>query len=126
MLTQKQFIRIPVPELVNEEIAINFAVPFKIAHSSKEYLLLSLDSKTGWPEAKFMRAPTAKKVLEFLERYIADNGIPRRIRTEPGTVFASEKFKQFSQKFFIQHINCAIQDHRGNGQVERLIRTVRE
>ena len=25
-----------------------------------------------------MRAPTTNKVIEFLERYIADNGIPRK------------------------------------------------
>ena len=89
-----------MPELVIGENAIDFAGPFKISRCSNEYLIVSVDSEAGWPDAKYMRAPTANKVIEFLERYIADNGIPRRIRTESGTVFASKKFKQFCQKIF--------------------------
>ena len=126
MLNQKQFGKLRTPKEVNEEIAIDFAGPFKIAKSSKKYLIVSIDGKTGWPDAKFMRAPTTNKVIEFLERYIADNGIPRKIRTDPGTVFTKNKFKQFCQKYFIQHIKCPIYDHRGNGKVERLIRTINE
>ena len=126
MLNQKQFGKLPTPKEVNEEIAIDFAGPFKIAKSSKQYLIVSIDSITGCPDAKFMRAPTTNKVIEFLERYFADNGIPRKIRTNPGTAFTSNKFKQFCQKYFIQHIKCPIYDHRGNGKVERLIRTINE
>ena len=35
-------------------------------------------------------------------------------------------FKQFFQEHFIQHIECSIYDHRGNGEVERLIRNINE
>ena len=73
-----------------------------------------------------MRAPTTYKVIEFLERYIADNGIPRKGRTEPGTAFTSNRFKQFRQKYSIQHIKCPVHDHRGNGKVERPIGTINE
>ena len=79
-LTQKQFGKLPVPKEINEEVAIDFAGPIKIARSSKKYLIVSIDSKTGWPDAKLMRAPTTNEVIEFLERYIANNGIPRKIR----------------------------------------------
>ena len=110
MLNQKQFGKLPIPKEVNEEIAIDFAGPFKIAKSSKKYLIVSIDSITGWPDAKFMRVPTTNKVIEFLERYIADNGISRKIRTDPGTAFTSKKFNQFCLKYFIQHIKCPIYD----------------
>ena len=82
-----------------------------------------MDSKTGWPDANFLRAPTTNKVLEFLDWHIADNGIPRKIGTDPGMVFVR---KQIANINFIQHINCPIQDHRGTGYVERPIRTVNE
>ena len=36
MLTQKQFGKIPVPKEMNEEVAIDFAGPFKIARSFKK------------------------------------------------------------------------------------------
>ena len=56
MLNQKQFGKLPVPKEINEEIAIDFAGLFKLARSSKKYLIVSIDSKTDWLDAKFMRA----------------------------------------------------------------------
>ena len=47
LLKQQNFGKIPIPEEVNDEIAIDFAGPFKIARSSKKYLIVSIDSKTG-------------------------------------------------------------------------------
>ena len=91
ILKQQNFGKIPTPEEANDEIPIDLAGPFKIARSSKRYLIVSVDSKTGWQEAKFLRAPTTRKVIEFLQRYIADNGIPKQIRTDPGTAFTSNK-----------------------------------
>ena len=65
LLKQKQFGKIPNPENITDEIAIDFAGPFKIARSSKKYLIVSVDSKSGWPDAKFFRSPTVKKELAF-------------------------------------------------------------
>ena len=90
----------------------------------KRYLIVSVDSKTGWQDAKFLRAPTTRKVIEFLQRYIADNGIPKQIRTDPGTAFTSHKLEEFCEKFFIKHVKCPVNDHKGNGKVERLRRTI--
>ena len=47
ILKQQEFGKIPIPEETNDEIAIDFAGPFKIARSSKRYLIVSVDSKTG-------------------------------------------------------------------------------
>ena len=126
VLSQKQFGKIPTPITINEEIALDFVGPFKTAHSTKKYLIVSVDSKSGWPDAKFLRDPTTAKVKEFLTKYIADIGIPRQIRTDPETVFKSAKFQDFCRKYFIKHVICPVRDHRGNGKVERLIRTVNE
>ena len=75
------------------------------------YLIVSIDSKTAWQDAKFSRAPTTRKVIEFLQRYIADNGIPKQIRTDPGTTFSSKTFRQFCDKYFIKHITYPVNDH---------------
>ena len=48
------------------------------------------------------------------------------MRTDPGTVFVSEAFTMFCRQFGIEHITCPIRDHRGNGKIERLIRTINE
>ena len=126
MLRQKQVGKIPEASEQNEEIALDFAGPFQNAKKGKKYLLVSIDHYSRWPEAKFLHRPTTKKVLEFLKHYIAQYGVPRKIRTDPGTVFVSEAFAQFCKKFGIQHVKCPIRDHRGNGKIERLMRTINE
>ena len=88
--------------------------------------MVSIDHFSGWPDAKFLDRPTTKKVIEFSKQYIAQYGVPQKIRTDPGTVFVSEAFVQFCKQFGIEHKTCPVRDHRGNGKIERLIRTINE
>ena len=124
--SQKEFGKLPEAKSPNDEILLDFAGPFQNINKQKKYLLVSLDNNSGWPAAMFLPIPSADKVVESLLEYIATNGIPKRIRTEPGTVFKGEKFQQFCKERFIQHIICPIRDHWGNGKVERMIRTLNE
>ena len=101
LLTQKQFGKLPKASEINQEIAIDFAGPFKNAPAAKQYLLVSVDHLSGWPEAKFLRKPTTEKVIEFLKKYIARHGIPKNIRTDPATIFCSKRFKTFCANRFI-------------------------
>ena len=124
--SQNEFEKLPETHKPNEGIALDFAGPFQNANQKKKYLLVSVDNHSGWPNALFLPNPTTEKVIEFVLEYIAENGISKRIRTDPGTVFKSEKFKQFCSDNFIDHVICPVRDHRGNGKVERMIRTINE
>ena len=53
-------------------------------------LLVSVDNNSGGPEALFSPHPTADEVFEVMAEYLAMHGMPRRVRTDPGTVFKSE------------------------------------
>ena len=123
---QSEYGKLPAAKTHNDEIAIDFAGPFKLAPKAKKYLLVSIDHKTNWPNAAFVKKPTAETVVNFLNAHIAQFGIPKRIRTDPATIFRGETFKQFCSDHFIKHIECPIRDHRGNGKIERLIRTLNE
>ena len=123
ILKQKQFGKLPTSNKTNEEIAIDFASPFKVANSSKMYLIVSRDCKTGLPDAKLLRTPTTNKVIEFLTNYIANNNsIPRQIRTDPGTAFTSKKFEEIFYKTY----NLPHNRPQGKWKFERLIRTITE
>ena len=111
---------------MNEEIALDFAGPFQNAKQGKKYLLVSKDHFSGWPDAKFLHSPTTKKVLEFLKSHISRYGVPKTIRTNPGTVFVSEEFVKFCKQFGIKHITCPFRDDRSNGKIERQICTINE
>ena len=112
--SQSEFGKLPETNEPNEEISVDFAGPFQNAIKQKKYLLVSVDNHSGWPNALFLPSPPTDKVIEFLTEYIATNGIPKRIRTDPCTAFKSEKFKQFCEKYFIKHMTCPIRDHKGD------------
>ena len=126
LLRQRQFGTISKSSAPNDEIALDFAGPFSVGTRGKRYLLVSIDNFSGWPDVKLLREPKTSHVLDFLRNYIALHGIPASIRTDPGTVFQSRRFKAFCANRFIRHITCPVSDHRGNGKVERLIRTINE
>ena len=85
-----------------------------------------IDHFSGWPDAKFLQIPTTKKVIDFLRQFCAQYGVPIKIRTDPGTLYVSEVFTQFCRQSGIEDITSPIRDYRGNGKIERLIRTVNE
>ena len=126
MLKQKQIGKLTEAKEQNEEVALDFAGPFQNAKKGKTYLLVSVDLFLGWPDAHFLHSPTTRKVIEFLKQYIAQYGISKKIRTDPVTVFVSEAFIQFCEKFGTNHIICPIRDHKGNGKIEQLIRTIND
>ena len=97
----KKFGKIPEAVESNEKISLDFAGPFQNGISKKKYLLVSMDDHSVWPDAMFLPNPSTDKVIQFLNEYISKNGIPKRIRTDPGTAFKSEKFKQFCKEKFI-------------------------
>ena len=45
-------------------------------------------------------------------------------RKDSGTVFTGETLKRFRAERFIQHVICPICVHRGNGILERMMKTV--
>ena len=61
-----------------------------------------------------------------MKDYIAQYGKSRKIRTDPGTVFVSEAFAQFCNQFGIKHVKFPVRDHRGNGKIEIILRTINE
>ena len=106
--SQNEIGKIPGTKEPNEEISSEFARPFQNALKQMKYLLVSVNNHSGWRSALFLPNLTTDRVIEFSAEYICTNGIPKRIRTDPGTAFKSEKFKQFCKRYFIEHIICPV------------------
>ena len=64
-------------------------------------------------------------MLKFLTKYCSDYGTPRSIRTDNGSCFKSNEFKEFCDRENIKRIRCTPSLHTGTGQVERTIRTIK-
>ena len=96
--TQKEFGKLPEVKKPNEEISVDFPGPFQNANLNKKYLLVSVDNYSGWPDALFLPNPTTDKEVEFLTEYVARNGTPKIIRTDPGSLFLSENIQNVLQR----------------------------
>ena len=75
LITQSNFGKLTSAEAIIDELAVDFAGPLKIAPKNKQYLLVAIDYKTGWPSGTFVIRPTAETLEAFLNEYIAQNSI---------------------------------------------------
>ena len=109
----------------NREIQLDFAGPNKSKTRGDTYILVAIDRFSKWPTAHICKSTDARTVLKFLTRYFTGNGTPRVIRTDNGSCFKSNEFKQFCDGQNIKRIMCTPNLHTGTGLVERLIRTIK-
>ena len=63
--------------------------------------------------------------MKFSTKLLSDNGTPRTIRTDNGSCFKSNEFKEFCAGENIKRIRCTPNLHCGTGLVERTIRTIK-
>ncbi len=110
---------------VLDELELDFLGPIYANPPSSQYVLVAVDRFSRFPFAMCCSSPSAETVLKFLSEFTLLFGLPRRIRSDQGSAFTSDLISQWSQINNVGHIFSPIGDHRGSGQVERLIRTLR-
>ena len=76
-------------------------------------------------QGKFVKITDTRTVLKFLTKYCSDNGTPRTIRTDNGSVFRVEEIKEFCNGEMNKRIRSTANMHTGTGLVGRTIRTTK-
>ena len=108
----------------NQEIQLDFAGPIKSKTRGNVYVLVAVDRFSKWPTAQICKNTDSRTVLKFLTKYCSDNGTLRSKRTDNGTCFNRNEFKEFCNRENIKRIRCTPNIHTGSGQVERTLRTI--
>ena len=109
----------------NQEIQLDFAGPIKWKTRGDVYILVAIGRFSEWPTAQICKSTDTRTILKVLTKYFADNGTPQCIRTDNGSCFKSNEFKQFCNGENNKRIRCTPNLHTGNGLVERTIRTLK-
>ena len=65
---QSEYGKLPAAETHNDEIAIDFAGPFKLAPKAKKYLLVSIDHKTKWAKRRVCKETDRRNCSKFFKR----------------------------------------------------------
>ena len=84
----------PVEE-PNEEVQLDFAGPLPDEINKDAYILVAIDKWSKFPTAKVVSKTTADIAIRFMQRYIFNNGVPRRLRIHQAQLFRAKKFQFF-------------------------------
>lgn len=91
---------------------------------SYRHILVVVDLFTKFVWLYPTKSTTTKEVIDLLAKQALVFGNPRRIDSDRRTAFTSEEFKVYCQSESIEHHLIVTGVPRGNGQVERVYRTL--
>ena len=110
----------------NQETQLDFADPIKSKTRGDVYILVALDRFSQWPTAQICKNTDTRTVINILTKLFSDNGTPRSIRTDNGSCFKSNEFKEFcAGEKKRKRIRCTPNVYNGTELVERTIRTIK-
>ncbi|KAM2617796.1 hypothetical protein TB1_034159 [Malus domestica] len=84
-----------------------------------DWILVATDYFTKWVEVKSYAKLTSKDVCDFMEEHIVTRfGVPETIITDNGTIFTTERFKEYTVSLKIQLEQSTPYYPQANGQAE--------
>ena len=87
--------------------------------------LVIVDAYSMWPEVLIMNSTTSQKTIEALRNMFSRYGLPEQLVSDNGPQFASSEFAHFMPANGIKHIRSVPYRPSSNGQVERLVQTLK-
>ena len=79
----------------DEEVQLDFAGPLPDELNRDAYILVAIDKWSKFPTAKVVTNTTADIAMKFMQRYISNNGVPRRLRYDQAQTLRAKKFQLF-------------------------------
>lgn len=112
--------RTKIPTKPWADLAVDFVGPLPSAHN----LLVIIDYFSRFAEVIIMKQITANLTVRALHETFCRFGMPESIKTDNGPQFISSEFHDFCKQFGIDHVKTTPYWPQGNGEVERLNRSI--
>ncbi|XP_049276043.1 uncharacterized protein K02A2.6-like [Rhipicephalus sanguineus] len=103
-----------------EEVGID------LFHLNGQDFVLLVDYRSRFPEVISLRSTTALAVINAVKSVFARHGIPRLVRSDNGPQFAAKEFSAFAKSYGFCHVTSSPHFPQSNGEVERMVRTVKD
>ncbi|XP_037528756.1 uncharacterized protein K02A2.6-like [Rhipicephalus sanguineus] len=101
-------------------------VGIDLFHLNGQYFVLLVDYRSRFPEVISLRSTTALAVINAIKSVFARHGIPRLVRRTNGPQFAAKEFSAFAKSYGFCHVTSSPHFPQSNGEVERMVRTVKD
>ena len=101
-------------------LGLDILGPFPRAIGGFEFLFVSIDKFTKWPEVTAVIKVTAQSAIKFLKELVCHFRVPARIITDNGTQFMSYAFIQYVQALGCKISFASVAHPQSNGQAERV------
>ncbi|GFU49995.1 hypothetical protein TNCV_2362701 [Trichonephila clavipes] len=103
---------------------VDFIGPLPSTNKSYQHIFTVVDAFTKFTWLYPVKTVSAESELEKLKQQQKTFGNPIRIISDRGSAFTSKLFNDYCDEENIQHLQIATGVPRGNGQVERIHRTL--
>ncbi|GFW80680.1 hypothetical protein TNCV_3235321 [Trichonephila clavipes] len=103
---------------------VDFIGPLPSTNESYQHIFTVVDAFTKFTWLYPVKTVSAESALEKLKQQQKTFGNPIRIISDRGSAFTSKLFNDYCDEENIQHLQIATGVPRGNGQVERIHRTL--
>ncbi|KAL4714216.1 hypothetical protein ACJJTC_018366, partial [Scirpophaga incertulas] len=117
----------PIPKVDVPWHTIHMDVTGKLSGKSdrKEYASVIIDAFTKYVLLEYTQSLDAACAVKALKKAVSLFGSPKRIISDQGRCYISSEFKQFCSEHNIELHLIATGSPRANGQVERVMRTLK-
>lgn len=105
-------------------IHIDHLGPLETTSKGNRYILVIVDNLTKYVHLYTAKTTDTRGVIRSLSEFIEQRGNPDRIISDRGTCFTAKTFQEFCLDRGIDHILNSSRHPQGNGQVERVNRTL--
>jgi len=78
-----------------------------------------------YPEVYKLTSTTSNAIIKPLKSIFAQHGVAEVLRSDSGPQFASREFQEFAKRYGFQHNTSSPHYPQSNGQVERMVRTIK-
>ena len=95
-----------------------------LTFNNKHYLCI-VDYSTKFPVIKKTEDLSADSLILTCKVIFAEYGLPKKIMSDSGRNFVSDKFRTFCKSLKIQQAFSSSYHHQSNGQVEACIKLVK-
>ncbi|GFY02524.1 hypothetical protein TNCV_3504041 [Trichonephila clavipes] len=103
---------------------VDFIGPLPSTNKSYQHIFTVVDAFTKFTWLYPVKTMSAESAIEKLKQQQKNFGNPNRIISDRGSAFTSKLFHDYCDEENIQHLQIATDVSRGNGQVERIHRTL--